>query len=183
MKAKQSKRSALAAMSRNTPTRNRWLAMLGSPVAVPHGERMAQLAAICAKFQRSQSNLPRALQVRRERQFKRTIAAKLVALLWDSLADLDATRFDQFAAIIRRVREHDEAAGNNWQALPLAEKLFRLADVARTKGKPRTSQEILRLAGVNKEHDDASRERKALALAGKWLAPGKRGPKKVTRKL
>lgn len=188
------KRSALKAMNRNTPTRNRWLAMLGSPVAVPHGDRMAALACYCARVRKTQVPLPdkwqwklyRAAQIlnhRRERLAKRRVAPRLIALLWDSLADLNAERFDHFAAIIRRILEHDEAiaGGNNWQALPTAEKIFRIADVARTAGKPMTGREVLKRAGVDKQHDDASRERKALTLAGKWLAPEKRGRKKGTR--
>lgn len=174
------KKSAVKSMQRNTPTRSRWLAMLGSPVAVPHGVRMAELASYCAKARELQARLPKRY---RERLVKRRIAPRLVALLWDSLADLDAIGFENFAAIIRRIREHNETAdqGSNRHALPTVEKLFRVADVARTKGKPLTRSEVLQRAGVDKEHDDASRERKALTLAGRWLAPDKRGRKKGTR--
>lgn len=181
------KKSAINSMRRNTPTRSRWLTMLGSPVAVPHGDRMAALACYCAKLRQTQIPSPdRTAQIvnrRRERLVKRNIAPRLVALLWDSLADLNPERFEHFAAIIRRIREHNETAGqgNNRHALPTAEKLFRVADVARTKGKPLTRREALQRAGVDKEHDDASRERKTLTLAGKWLAPDKRGRKKGTR--
>ena len=181
-------------MRRNTPTRNRWIAMLGSPVAVTQGDRMAALAAYCARLRETQPPVTPAqsdrlrtanqtLTRRRERLVKRRIAPRLVALLWDSLANLDATRFEHFAAIIRRIREHNETAAqeNNRHALPTAEKLFRVADVARTIGKPLTRREALQRAGVDKEHDEASRERKALTLAGKWLAPEKPGRKLGTR--
>ena len=184
------KTSAVKAMRRNTPTRNAWLAMLGACVAVPHGTQMAALATYCARLRETQPPPPdkqhpkerRAVELvnrSRVRLVKRRIAPRLVALLWDSLADLDAAPLENFAAIVRRLREH---RSDPQASLPLHDKVLRVADVARLEGKPLTGPEVLQRLRVSKEHDDASRERKALKLAGKLLAPAKRGPNKGTRK-
>jgi hypothetical protein len=178
------KRSAVKAIRPDNPQRNAWLAMLGACVAVPHGARMAALATYCARLRQTQPHADKgdakqrravALVKRRRLQLaKRRIAPRLVALLFDSLADLDATRLEHFAAIVRRLKQHD---ADRQAALPFHEKAMRVADVARLSGEPPlTPRELLRRMGRQaKEHDDGSRERKELKRLAISLAPGKPG--------
>jgi hypothetical protein len=156
--------------------------MLGPCVAVPNGEKMAELATYCARIRELQIPVP-LLSRRRERLAKRRIAPRLAALLWDSLAQLDAEPLEHFAAIVRRLEEYK---ADPQPALPFEEKALRLADVARLKGEPPlTRGELMRRMGVSKkQHDDASRERKALKRTGISFALDKHGhlPKQGTRK-
>jgi hypothetical protein len=115
---------------------------------------------------------------RRERLVKRRVAPRLTALLFDALATLDPLPLENFAAIVRRIQQHN---ADRQAALPFHDKALRLADVARLKGKPLTRREALQRLGVTREHDEASRERKALTMAGKLLKPEKPGRKLGTR--
>jgi hypothetical protein len=177
------KASALKSLDRKQPQRNGWLALLGACVAVPHGARMAALATYCARVKATQPPLPpagkarqAALRFNRQRlqRIKRRVALKLAALLYDALADLDPAPLENFAAIVRRLKQHD---ADRQAALPFHEKAMRLADVARLSGEPPlTQRELLRRMGQQaKEHDDGSRERKELKRLRISFAPGKPG--------
>lgn len=205
------KRSALKAMRRDAPEITTWLAMLGPCVAVPHGKEMARLAVRCSYVHESlASSLQRALslapdaqhdklrkvaqdsQRRRVRWAKRWLAPRLAAVLWDSLARLDPQPLKHFAAIVQRIREHNEARQGEarQQAHPFHEKALRLARVLEAKHAispdvawPVTRAKFLELLEVpEKEHDEASYERRELKRLPIAFAPDKRGPKKATRK-
>jgi hypothetical protein len=187
------KRSTIKAMRRTSPEKTKWLAMLGARVAVPHGKEMARLAAFCARVRETQSpvtpahsdRLRTAIQTlnrRRERWAKRRVAPRLAALLFDALATLDPQPLENFAAIVRRIREYN---ADGQAALPFQDKAMRLADVTRLKGEPPLTQKqfLQRLGVPPKEHDESSRERKILKMLPIDFTPAKRGrPKKGTRK-
>ncbi len=200
------KRSSLKAMRRGAPETTTYAAMLGPCVAVPHGKEMARLVTRCsyvheslaASLKRALSLAPSAkaatlrkvaqtLQRRRVRMAKRWLAPRLAAVLWDSLATVDPQPLKHFAAIVQRIREHNEARQH---AHPFHEKALRLARVLEAKHAispdvewPVTRAKFLELLGVpKKEHDEASYERRELKRLPIAFAPDKRGPNKATRK-
>jgi hypothetical protein len=151
---------------------------------------MAKLASYAALVRQTGSRVDAGKQgehfLRRcERMVKRKVAPQLVAILWDAMADLNPEPLEQFAAILRGLREHNQQVeqGDSRHALPFLAKASRIADVAKLQGKPLTGRELLQQMGVTKEHDDSSRERKALKFIRAYLAPEKRGRpmKKGTR--
>ncbi len=190
------KHPSLPAMRRDAPELTTWLAMLGPCAAVPHGKQMARLAAHCASVGQSLSpdaqggklrQAALSLQRRRVRLAKRWLAPRLAALLWDSLATLAPQPLENFAAIVRRIRAHNEA---RQPTHPFHEKALRLARVLAAKHTisprvewPVTRDKFLDLLGVPKrEHDGMSYYRRELKRLRIRFAPDKRGRKKGTAK-
>lgn len=201
------KRSTLKAMRRDAPEITTWLAMLGACVAVPHGKEMVRLAVHCSgvhelhasSLQRALSLAPAAkaatlrkaaqtLQRRRVRMAKRWLAPRLAALLFDALANLDPQPLKHFAAIVQRIREHNEARQH---AHPFHEKALRRArvmcmeheiDPAKPWPVTRATFLVERLGYPKRVLESGSFELRELRRLPIPFAPDKRGPKKGTRK-
>ena len=153
MKRKNSQ-GAIAAMRPETPELNSLLAMFGKAVNVPQGRDMAEIAIQCAHWKDIDANTGQTSPLDKERDAtkrQRWLAPRLAALLSDALMELDAIRFDEFAAVIRAVKKQGTDRRQNGffpmfhsKALQLASQVRQENLLARNAPLPITQFEFLR---------------------------------------
>lgn len=160
-------------------------AMLGKVVDVPQGQAMAELAVLCAGWRETDRNLKEETQerislpvYRASLQTKRAdfLGSRLVSLLGEGLANVDAKPLEDFAKILRAVERHfrDPQTRFNFDT-----NAMRLAAELNYTGERVTQKEFLRRLGITKDHDGTKYERTRLKQLGVKFT-GKRGRKKGT---